>query len=305
MLVAFIKHIPVCTAGFTQISIPLLEIGKGKPIVSIICGIHGNETASHLVIDELLQKLPKIINGTVRIILAANPPAIAEHRRTNSIDNTDLNRIFPGNPAKTITERLANKLIDTIKDSDAVIDLHSFEMQTPLMGILCKTEANKELMHAFCPKQAWVLNTQSQKEQQFGKSLSPLLTELNTPNIAIEMNSAETINAAQIKDCTEGLMRILAKQKIIPQQPEPSAKFEFFNRTAIHSPEEGIFIPMQKTSATVKRGETIGLLRKLAEQTEINITAPSDGQIMQISTRKFVTPGQEIIAIGEKTETQQ
>jgi len=260
-----------------------------------------------LVIDELLKKLPKNINGTVKIILAANPLSIAESRRANSIDNIDLNRIFPGDFSKTLTERLAHKLIDIIKDSDAVIDLHSFEMQTPLMGILCSSKsktalANKSLMQDFCPKQVWVIDAEIQKEKQFGKSLLPVLTELNLPNIAIEMNNPAIIDDAQITECVNGLLRVISAKKIIEQQKDISETFNFFNRTVVHSPEEGIFLPLHKTFEIVKQGAVIGLLRKLLDQSEIKITSPCNGQIMQVLQRNFVRPGQEIIAIGERVE---
>ena len=276
----------------------MLELGEGKPIISIIAGIHGNETSSLLVLDKLIGRL-RHLSGTVRIIFSANPPAAAEWRRMNSVDSLDMNRLFPGDKNKTITHRLAASLVEAVSDSDAVVDLHAFEMETPLMGILIAGNENKALIEAFSPKQAWVINSERNEERQFGRALSPVLSELGIPNIAVEMNSPQRIEETQVDECVDGILRVLSSHGMIDEKCT-RRPFRFFERTVVENPDEGIFVPSVSVFDTVEKGDVIGVLRKLPEFEEQRITASCKGTVMQLLHKCFVCPGAELAAIGRE-----
>lgn len=306
-LVEFIhKNVPVVKLGFTDICIPVMELGEGRPIISIVAGVHGNETSGLLVLDKLIQKLPSSINGQLRIIFSANPIATFENRRTNSQDNIDINRIFPGDKIDTVSHRLAHNLLELLKDSDVVIDLHSFDIETPFMGIVVLSEHTKEenlvLIRLLSPEQVWIINTESKEDKRFDKSLGVVLNNLRIPNIAVELNSPETIALEDINKCALGIIRVLAFKGLLNHPSGQELHPKFFERTRVLSHEGGIFIPKARVSDSLKKGSLIGVIRKIPEFSDIPVISPSDGELMQISRQKFILPGKEIAAIGRRWE---
>ena len=229
--------------GTTGLSIPLLTVGTGTPRVSIVLGIHGNETTWHSIIQQLLKTI-HLEQGTLQIILQANPVAGLEHRRCFSIDGKDLNRTFPGNPSGTITEQTAHTILDILEKSDAVIDLHTFNgMQTPVMGILIDggTRENEELVRQFSPTIVWRLQPSRTDETPFQHSLGTILNKKLIPNIAIETNGSEHATPDDIQHCVEGLQRILHSKGMIAntitnEPPRREQQPRHFHRTIITTP---------------------------------------------------------------------
>ncbi|GEM_PF-3697515 len=311
LIVAIIVNthqVKVCTLGFTDITLPVLEIGQGKPIVSIVAGMHGNETSGLLVIDTLLDSLPSKINGTVQIILSANPLALNEQKRMSSIDCLDMNRIFPGDANKTVTQKIAKKISEIVRHADMVLDLHAFDMKTPLMGILItaddaeQTERNVRLMQQFIPRQVWVIDIKKGAEREFNRCLGSFLNNHKIPNIAVEMDSQEVISRDQIKECVQGIIRVLSEHRMIEMSHHMHEKFEFLDRSVIASSESGIFVPTVEIFDIVKEGDKVGVLKIVQERVSIPIMATISGRVMQILRSKFVLPGQELIAIGQSRE---
>ena len=281
--------------GLTEISIPRIRIGKGKPVTTIITGIHGNETTGLLILQELL-KAPPDIFGTLQLIMAANPLALIERKRACFLDQVDMNRVFPGDPNGTITQRVAAKAREMLMSSDCVIDIHSFEMDTPLMGIMVNSsqnEKNEELLERFSPEQVWVILPEKREEQQFGKSLSAILNELGIPNFALETTCAERITSEEITAAANGIKRIITNSPLCSKKRIP-----FFLRTKINTRESGIFTPHINIFHKVKKGDVIGTITIFPEVKELLIHAPVDGIVMQLMHRGFVLIGEEIAALG-------
>ena len=76
----------------------------------MIAGVHGYESPPIMASQELIQEIDKdSISGTLIIIPMANPRALyARTPNINPEDGLNLNRIFPGAPDGSITERIAD-----------------------------------------------------------------------------------------------------------------------------------------------------------------------------------------------------
>jgi hypothetical protein len=100
---------------------------KGSPRISIVAGIHGDEGPwGAYAINKLIEKIDiSNIKGSISLLPVANPKAFQENSRVALMDHLDLNRVFPGDPKGSYTERLASVITEKIiEDSDYIIDLH-------------------------------------------------------------------------------------------------------------------------------------------------------------------------------------
>ncbi len=115
-------------SGWGTVEVPIAVIARGKgPTVLITGGVHGDEYDGQVAVSRLLHTLqPDRVRGRVILMPAVDLPACLAMTRLCPYDARDLNRVFPGNPDGTFTERLAH-FIDTeiLPLVDVSLDLHT------------------------------------------------------------------------------------------------------------------------------------------------------------------------------------
>ncbi len=101
----------------------VIKSGQPGPVVMIIGGIHGNETAGYKAALQLVNCRPT--RGTLLILPEANQRAIAANKRAASGD-ADLNRAFPSTKTGSAQGVLAKAILQAIKDYKVewLMDMH-------------------------------------------------------------------------------------------------------------------------------------------------------------------------------------
>jgi predicted deacylase len=85
----------------------------------------GDELNGLGVVSRLLPRLdPAEISGTILVVSIVNYHAfqVAEHR--NPIDDTKMNRAYPGDESGTSSERIAHATFEAASSADLIVDLH-------------------------------------------------------------------------------------------------------------------------------------------------------------------------------------
>jgi len=110
---------------------------KPGPVLAIFAGLHGNEKAGIMALEELAPSL-KISIGTLYLVIA-NPPAIKAN--TRFVDK-NLNRCFmKGNSGKSYEDNRAKELMILLDKCDALLDLHMFYDDSALPFVICEDNA--------------------------------------------------------------------------------------------------------------------------------------------------------------------
>ena len=112
--------------GSVLIPICVLRNGEG-PCALFTGGNHGDEYEGPLALHALARNLdPTRINGTVILLPSMNHPAFLAGTRVSPIDQANMNRIFPGKPDGTITQKIADYVQRYLLPmADIVLDFHS------------------------------------------------------------------------------------------------------------------------------------------------------------------------------------
>jgi len=114
-----------------------LEGAKPGPTLAIFAGVHGNETAGVLALQELISNL-KISRGTL-FLAFANPPAIKANVRMIS---KNMNRCFmKNNDGTTFEDERARELMSILDGCDALLDLHMFYDDNGSPFVICEDNA--------------------------------------------------------------------------------------------------------------------------------------------------------------------
>lgn len=298
----------VVSLAFQDLNLNILELGKKGKELTIVAGIHGDETGSFVIINELLKDIisTRFLERhplKLKIVLGANPVALLKRTRISFVDEKDLNRVFPGS-VNSITDLVAKTLLSELENSDFVIDLHSFRIETPLMGILLFTddeELNKRnlaLMNSFNPKQIWRINTKKVDEKKFSGSLGEVLNSKKICNIAIETNNPDVISNEEIISCKNSLLHVI--KAISTNDFSNKSIAPILDREVRFALDEGIFFPMKKPFDLIKKGEVVGSITCLRTLNQRSVVSDITGQIMQLRRKQFVQPGDELFAVGKK-----
>ena len=112
--------------GTLQIPVTVIRNGDG-PTLTMIAGSHGDEYEGPITLMRIAAELDAArINGRLILIPCLNLPAVEAATRLSPIDQLNMNRVFPGNPSGSITQKIADYISrHIISESDIVLDLHS------------------------------------------------------------------------------------------------------------------------------------------------------------------------------------
>ncbi len=112
--------------GAVMIPITVVMNGDG-PTAILTGGNHGDEYEGPAALLDLASRIDAAdVQGRVIIVPMMNYPAFQAAKRTSPIDGGNLNRLFPGRPDGTVTEKIADYFQRTLLPmSDYVLDIHS------------------------------------------------------------------------------------------------------------------------------------------------------------------------------------
>ena len=111
------------------------RFGHGQKAACIVGSIRGNEVQQLYVCSQLVKKLEEleashsIASGKeILVVPSVNHHAMNIGKRFWPVDNTDINRMFPGYDLGETTQRIAAGVFEEVKDYDYGIQFASFYM---------------------------------------------------------------------------------------------------------------------------------------------------------------------------------
>ncbi len=115
-------------AAWGAIMAPVTVVKNGSgPTVLVTGANHGDEYEGPAALLDLCNEIkPEDMAGRLIMVPMMNYPAFCAGRRTSPLDEGNMNRVFPGRPDGTATEKMAHyfsKIL--IPMSDFVLDIHS------------------------------------------------------------------------------------------------------------------------------------------------------------------------------------
>ena len=298
-----LSSIRVGNMGCLDVSIPVLTFGSGRPILTLVTGVHGDETAGLFVVEQLIRTLGEF-DGQLRVIPSANPVAQAMMLRASPRDDLDLNRIFPGSPNGQLPEIMAYQLVKTLADSDLVIDFHSFALRNPVMAILANTgdaamtERSLALIRAFQPVVIWQLDIEVGADGSYRGALAPTLHAKGVPNFAVEMPINHRLTMEETTRTVSGIRAVMARLGMLAGGDGELPDVPVFRREEHYAPTSGLFFPLVEMMTSVRQGQAVARISGLTDFQNTEVCAPFDGMLLQIHDRDLVTTGTAVLAMG-------
>jgi N2-acetyl-L-2,4-diaminobutanoate deacetylase len=137
--------------GSIVIPITVAKNGEG-PTILFTGANHGDEYEGPVALFDLANKIKaEDLSGRVIIVPGMNYPAFQSGKRTSPIDGGNMNRVFPGNPEGTFTEKIAdyfNRILLPL--ADYVLDFHSGGKTLDFLPFCCAHVLDDKEQQARC-----------------------------------------------------------------------------------------------------------------------------------------------------------
>ena len=121
-------EVPALNDGGARIPVSLVRGSGDGPVLALVAGTHGYEYPGITALQRLRQSIdPGALRGTLILVHIANPPSFYGRTvYTSPADGKNLNRVFPGRPDGTLSERIAHAITtEVIANADFLVDLHA------------------------------------------------------------------------------------------------------------------------------------------------------------------------------------
>jgi N2-acetyl-L-2,4-diaminobutanoate deacetylase len=115
-------------SAWGNLMIPIAVIKNGRGATALLTGgNHGDEYEGPIALVDLANRLTaETVSGRVIVVPYMNYPAFRVGRRLSPVDGLNMNRVFPGRPDGTLTEKIADYFQRTLLPmADIVLDFHS------------------------------------------------------------------------------------------------------------------------------------------------------------------------------------
>lgn len=259
--------------GAVMIPITVARNGAG-PTLLLTGGNHGDEYEGPVALFELAATVKaEDLNGRIIIIPAMNYPAFRAGARTSPIDRGNLNRLFPGNPAGTITEKIADYFQRVLLPmADVVLDIHSGGKTLEFVPFCAahylpdreQQQRAVDAMQAFNAPYSIMM-----REVDAAGMYDTAAEEMGKTFITTEIGGGGTVRADSIEITRRGIQNLAIHTGIVKGEMHKNPTM------SLTMPEENCFVRCHTAglvSFCVGLGETVTENQKLAEIYDIGAT---------------------------------
>ncbi|MFW5896282.1 MAG: succinylglutamate desuccinylase/aspartoacylase family protein [archaeon] len=310
------------TAAPGEIDTGRLQVGQtrdGSPVGLPVAVVNGCEDGKTLylqavsdgdelnglgVLSRLVPKLdPDEISGTLLVVGIVNYHGfqVAEHR--NPIDDTKLNRAYPGEAEGTTSERLAAATFDVATRADLVLDLHqgSTSRMIDETRVRC---GKRHRLHEECLELAkafgcgYVLDQKGPDGQ-----LARAAPDEGIPTIDPELGGAVGWDEASIQTGLEGVWNVLKRYDFLEGEPpmKPQTRATSFDQYG--APAGGLVAFESELGERVEAGDVLFSITDVFGSVKERITADSAGIFWRSRRLPQVATGEYVCSVGTDVDT--
>jgi predicted deacylase len=293
----------------TTIPISVIHGARPGPVLALTAGVHGMEYPPILALQRMRGSIdPQTLSGTVIMVHVANMPSFMGRTIYYSpADGKNLNRVFPGNPEGTLSERIADVITREVIDrATHVVDLHCGDGNESLRpysywittGTPQVAEAGRQMALAFGLDHI-IVDRERPADPKASLYLSNTGVTRGKPALTIEaggMGATDNESIAQIENGIAGVLKFLEMR---PEGPDPvTAPVLLEHSEVLRSSFSGIFMAAVEKGHTVAAGAVLGRVFDFDGKVLEEIKAPFAGEILYVVGTPPMNKGEPVAFIG-------
>lgn len=279
-----------------EIPYGLVEGDAPGPCLLVTAGVHGSEYCSIEAALRLMRRSSEGLRGTILVLPILNPTGF----RNRSVyvmpeDGQNLNRMFPGDPNGSISQRLADWLVTAVyPQADAYIDLHGGDLSEalePFSLFPLGSEASEALAVAFGLPIAVEDGGEGYTINAAGR--------LGIPSIIAEVSGNGLWDDSSVADLTAGIERVLQHVGMSdPSVPPVREQVRIMTMWVPSAGADGLWYPAKRLPDEVAAGETVGEIKDVYGTVLETVTAREQGRLLYQLSSLVVNRGEALLGIG-------
>ena len=255
------------------------RFGEGAKTIAIVGAMRGDEVQQQYICAQLVNRLTAIerqggiVKGkSILVIPSCNPFSMNVSRRFWAMDNTDINRMFPGYENGETTQRIAAAVFDALKGFEYGIQLASYYVPgdfIPHVRMLKTGYEDVETARLFGMRYVTTY-----KPRPFDTTLLNYNWQLwNTKAFSVYAGKTTQVDQTAGNENVDAILRMMSRTHIIATR-FGGAAFEseaIDESTLLHikAQHAGILLRQVSAGSRVHRGQSLA-----------NIIHPYNGQIL-------------------------
>lgn len=293
----------------TVIPVTVIHGARRGKILALVAGVHGSEYPPILALYRLKAMIdPRALSGTLILVHIANMPSF--QKRTiyyNPYDWKNLNRVFPGAPDGTLSQRMASVLTENIiKKCDALIDLHCGDANEALIPYSYWIISDKKAMDGQTKDMALafglrhiIIDMTRTKDPADSKYLGNTAILRGKPAITTESGFLGRTDEDDIVRNIKGIQSVMRLFKMIEGKPEFAVDPVWIDKyEVVNSKSDGLFYPKVGMGAMVSEGQTVGVVQDYFGAVKEEVKAPFAGIVLYIIGTPPTNNGEPLFEVG-------
>ena len=294
----------VTRSAYGVIPIPIAVVKNGSgPTVLLMAGNHGDEWEGQVALGKLIRRLePDDVAGRVIVLPSANLPAARAGQRVSTLDQGNLNRVFPADPRHGPTHQIAHYIEHRLMPmADVFVDLHSGGgsldyipfVATTLVGDPERDRRAYAMMRAFGGPygQVW-------EGGEGGQTATDAAVRQGCVAMGGEFGGRAIVEPRHLALVERGVGSLLAHLGVTPgvkeEANEPmrlmtSSPAELYS----FAPDHGVFVPAAGLGDTVAAGDLAGEVHAIEhpERAPVPVRFRASGLVICVRAIGRVEPG--------------
>lgn len=293
-------YLKVGEASTHDVRLPYIVINGREPgpTLCVLGGVHSLECAS---VEGALRVAREIEPGDLKGVLIVVPVVNVEgfHARTpyhNALDHLNQNRVFPGDPERTLTSRVAHAVFEEfVSKADYLIDLHSGDLgEDATRGVfIWKTE--DESLHTGMVEMASCFDVQYIESMAINGSTGEALNKYGIPALMTESGTPFPLREEDIAFQSDGVINYMKLKGMLDGEPRIASVPVDPPSQRLYSEHGGIWRKRVEAGQRVMKGTVLGEIANLFGETLQTVTAPFDGVANVIKTYYEVNTGDTLL----------
>jgi len=292
-----------------EIPVTVVHGARPGPVLALVAGLHGYEYPPILALQKLRAEVdPKRLSGTLILVHVANLPSfLGRTVYFSPLDHKNLNRVFPGDPAGTVSERIAHAITTQVIDKcDYLVDMHGGDGNESLWPYSYQPVTGEGKLDAATADMAlvWgiehiVLDRRRPLDRAATLYCSATALARGKPAIIVEDGYLGTTDPASVSRLMRGASNLMRRLRMLEGAPEKTRRPVYVEPTELlTSPATGILYPAVERGRPVRKGALVATITDFFGRQIAEVRAGLDGIVLYVVATPPISQGQPVALIG-------
>lgn len=312
-------EVPAGVDSATRIPVTVVRGRTAGPTLALIAGTHGAEVAPVVALQRLRAALdPRAVRGTLVLVHVANMPSfLGRTIYRGPWDGKNLNRVYPGRPDGTVSERIAHAITTQVIDRcDYLVDMHAGDGNESLrpytywsnLGVDARVDSAAREMALAWGNDHVVIDTGRPRDVRASLYTQNTAHLRGKPALTTETGYLGLPVEEMVQRNVTGARRLMRHLGMLPAEgalraEERVAHPIFLDRTAVlTSPATGTWHPLVERGQSVQKGTPLGTVTDFFGAPLATVASPFAGIVLYVIGTPAMSSGEPVAMVGHPVE---